>query len=70
MTYPVDDGQLALYLTFTFLSLVASLIVYCFYHHAFHLSDKDYSNTIATFAKISQIREEKRHSSFIERPLI
>lgn len=56
MGYEVNDGQLALYLTFTFLSLVISLVVYCFYHHAFRLSDLDYSHSISTFAKISQTR--------------
>lgn len=55
MGYEVNDSQLALYLTMTFLSLAISLVVYCFYHHAFRMSDLDYSQTISTFAKISQI---------------
>ena len=56
MSYEVNDGQLALYLTMTFLSLAVSLVVYCFYHHAFRMSDPDYSLTVSTFAKISQMR--------------
>ena len=68
----MDDGQLALYLVFTLLSLLASLLAYCFYHHAFHLGQQDYEHTVSLYAKISQLREPFPTVSpnLIERPLI
>lgn len=42
-TFPVDDGQLALYLVFTFISLAISIAVYCLYFHGCKFSDADYS---------------------------
>lgn len=41
--FPVDDGQLAVYLVFTFLSLALSIAVYCLTFHGFKFSDPDYA---------------------------
>ena len=40
--YPIDDSQLAIYLTFTFLSIVISICVYCIYQHFNTLADEDF----------------------------
>lgn len=41
-SYPVDDNQMALYLSLTLLSILASLLVYLFYQHCLGLGDSDY----------------------------
>jgi hypothetical protein len=41
--FPVDDGQLAVYLVFTFLSLAVSIAVYCLTFHGFKFADPDYA---------------------------
>lgn len=41
--FPVDDGQLAVYLVFTFFSLAVSIAVYCLTFHGFKFADPDYA---------------------------
>lgn len=39
--FPVDDTQIVIYLTFTFLSIAISIIVFCVYQHGLNLSEGD-----------------------------
>lgn len=39
--FPVNNTQIAIYLTFTFLSIAISIVSYCVYQHGFNLSEGD-----------------------------
>ena len=67
--YPVDGGQLALYFTFTFLSIIASLVLYFFYQHCQGFVDKDHQEYIRIFAEISAIGSVSKIMSEDDRPL-
>jgi len=69
-TFAVDDGQLALYLVFTFISLAISIAAYCLYFHGCKFSDADYSQHIKFFAKVSAMNEREATQNEGEVPLI
>jgi hypothetical protein len=69
-SYPVDDGQLALYFVFTFISIALSIAAYCIYFHGFKFADPDYTDHIRAFAKISRINEQNTDRNRVESPLI
>lgn len=57
--FPVDEGQLAVYLVFTFLSLAVSVAVYCLTFHGFKFSDLDYTYHISFFAEVSKMGDRE-----------
>lgn len=52
MDYPVDNHQLTIYLVFTCLSIVASLIVYFAYQHCLGLAEKDHQEYLQFFIDV------------------
>ena len=56
--YPVQQSELAVYLVFTFLSLVTSLVCYCLYQHCLGSADRDYSTYTQFFIDVAKTGEE------------
>ena len=52
--YPVNDSQLAVYLTFTFLSIVVSIVVYCVYQHSCSFKTLDVDSYISFYVSVSK----------------
>jgi len=51
--FPVDNSELALYFVFTLLSILVSLIIYCYYQHFSPLSVKDHQERLNIFVAIA-----------------
>lgn len=56
--YPVSDTQVAVYLSFTFLSILVSIMVYCLYQHGFNLAGTDIRSYTSFYISIT--REHQR----------
>lgn len=69
-SFPVDNGELALYFVFTFLSILASTVTYCLYHHSFRLAEPDYTEHMRFFAKVSKMNTQHTAVPHIDVPLI
>jgi hypothetical protein len=57
-TYPVDNSQIAVYLTFTFLSVVVSVCVYCIYNHFNTFADEDFNRLTNFYISVCQNNKE------------
>ena len=56
--YPIDDTQLAIYLTFTLLSIVVSTCFYCVYQHFNTLAEEDFSRLTNFYVSVANRDKE------------
>lgn len=54
---PINNSQLAVYLTFTLLSIAISIVVYCIYQHADNIAEDDVRSYTSFY--ISVCKENK-----------
>lgn len=53
----VDDGQLTIYLVFTFLSILVSLVGYCIYQHTGKMATRDYHRYLKFYIEVGDMME-------------